>query len=154
MYLMGRGQNFPYIGPGPLLALFLGRDHNYRQRIPQRSLCLIAFLGISLPKKFSTPSGVKTWAAQHSVHFSFLLDNFASRRLLTLFFCVDILVARTPAMNKVFKDLMSSVPTGEDSKQPPKDKGKFVEKKIIILERVEPLAVVPPSPIRPLGPRS
>jgi len=57
-------------------------------------------------------------------------------------------------MNKVFKDLMSSVPTGEDSKQPPKDKGKFVEKKIIILERVEPLAVVPPSPIRPLGPRS
>jgi len=52
-------------------------------------------------------------------------------------------------MNKVFKDLMSSAPTGK-SKPPAKDKGKSVPR-TPASQKAEPLAVVPHSPARQPG---
>jgi len=53
-------------------------------------------------------------------------------------------------MNKVFKDLMSSAPTGK-SKPPPKDKGKLVPR-TPAPQKAEPLVVVPLSPAGQPGP--
>jgi len=55
-------------------------------------------------------------------------------------------------MNKVFKDLLSFAPTWEGSKRVAKDKGKFVPRTLVPPERVELLAVVPPSPAGQPGP--
>jgi len=75
-FLMGMSPGFPYIGLDPLFVLRLGRGRDYRQRIPRHLLCLIAYLGVSLPEIFSTPIGVKTRTAQCSVRSSLLPYHF------------------------------------------------------------------------------
>jgi len=54
-------------------------------------------------------------------------------------------------MNKVFKDLLSFAPAGKGSKQPAKDKGKFVPRTPVAPESVETLAVVPSPSVGQLG---
>jgi len=55
-------------------------------------------------------------------------------------------------MNKFFKDLLSSAPIGKGSKRAAKDKGKSIPRTPVPLERVELLAVMPPSPAGQPGP--
>jgi len=136
---MGKSQSFPYIGLDPLLALRFGRGQDYRQRIPWHFLCLIVFLGVSLPEIFSTPIGVNTYS-------SFMPNHFALMIVDRVFLVQTSLFPRHPP-NKVFKDLLSYVPTGEGSKRAAKDKGKSVPWTPMPPKRVEPLAVVPPSPV-------
>jgi len=55
-------------------------------------------------------------------------------------------------MNKVFKDLMSSAPAGEGSKQAAKDKGKSVPRTPGPPQNIKPLATVPPPVVGQPGP--
>jgi len=87
-FLTRRSPGFPYIGLDPLLVLHHGRGRDYRQRIPQHLLCLIAYLGVSLPEIFSTLIGVKTRTTQCSVcSFLFALSFYLSNCLIIFLLC-------------------------------------------------------------------